>query len=82
MHKNKIDSVDNRIRTERGMDNPPPTATVAQRGDEPTYVPDPRRGRGGIHTTMNGQAGRPVNGSELPEHNLTGQSMNYIMYGE
>ena len=54
MHKNKIDQVDSRIRTERGMDDPPPTATVAQRGAEPAYAPDPRRGRGGIQA-MNGQ---------------------------
>ena len=82
MHKNKIDQVDSKIRTERGMDDPPPTATVAQRGAEPAYVPDPRRGRGGIHNTMNGQTARNVSGSVLPEHNQTGQSMNYVMYGE
>ena len=31
---------------------------------------------------MNGNVNRPVNGSVLPEHNHTGQSMNYVMYPE
>lgn len=65
------------------MENPAPTATVAQRGDEQVYAPHPGRGRGGVtNNKMNGTVPRPVNGSVLPEHNHTGQSMNYVMYPE
>ena len=54
------------------MEDPQPTATVAQRGSEPAYRPNARRGAGGIHAGMNGVRQRPVEGSVLPEHNTTG----------
>ena len=63
------------------MENPAPTATIAQRGNEPTHIPSARRGTGGVYN-MHGNVNRPVNGSVLPEHNHTGQSMNYVMYPE
>lgn len=81
LNQNKIECLDDKIRTARGMDNPPPTATVAQRGNEPQHIPSARRA-GGIYSMNANSSNRPVNGSVMPEHNQTGQSMNYVMYGE
>lgn len=55
LNKNRIDALDSKIRSQRGMEDPEPTATVAQRGSEPVYQPRSARGAGGIHQSMNGE---------------------------
>ena len=56
LNKNRIDALDSKIRSQRGMENPEPTATVAQRGSEAVYQPRSARGAGGIHQSMNGNS--------------------------
>ena len=56
LNKNRIDALDSKIRNQRGMEDPAPTATVAQRGSEAVYQPRSARGAGGIHQAMNGES--------------------------
>ena len=83
LNQNKIEHLDHRIRNERNMENPEPQATVAQRGSEPVYQPEARRGgNGGVYNMHQNTSKRRVDGSVLPEHNHTGQSMSYVMNPE